>query len=832
MFSIPTRTIVLTISCLGGTLATASAQTPDPRGPIAPWVGKTRVAPGSVQAPNYSYTPPSNATPWNPQWIWVASPTSATVAHFRRSVILPPGAQVSSALAKVSADRSYRLWVNGRLVSRGPADPGHDELYFDHWSHQWLYNTVDIASYLHPGENVISAEVFTLNFIFAHSLNHPGFAFDADIKLASGQSTAFSTTSGWRAQASTAYTEGPLTALPSQPPNKTPFGGLLYDARLDDPAWRTAGFNDSSWSAAASVTSVWGPLRASQIPESMEAIYPVDSIATTTPSLTSAAPLSHPGHDLHLSGNGSFWVNFDRILSAYPSFRVTAPAGTIIDLEPLETHDGSPFRPVQITLPAGETTFEYPIFDSFSTIRVTVSNATAPVTFADISADFVSQPVAYTGSFTSSDPWLNRLWVTARWQTQICMQDHYLDSPNHQEPIGDFGDYLIEAVENDYSFNQPWLARQDIVKFAAILDNYNSVNFHTSYSLLWLQTLMEYYDHTGDVSLLQQLKPTVDRLLDHYATFAGSDGLLSEAPNYMFMDWITIGGFATHHPPAVIGTGYLTAFYYKGLEDGARLAHVTGDSAREAHYQQLRTGIHTAFNRELWDEQSGLYKDGNLNRNHQKDPNWLPEDPKDPNFVTHSPHVNALAVLYDLAPKPRQSAIMETILAPAPINVQPYFMHFVFAAEDHAGVFDRYAWAEMQQWHLNLETRTFNEDWYGGDWSHGWGGTPLIQMSARILGVTPAAPGYARVGLYPHLAGLHSAKGTVPTQRGEVTVSWTKTPDAFTLDVTLPPNTPGDLTLPATDLTNPTLMVDGLQTPASQLLTLPAGTHHIVLKTK
>lgn len=824
MLAIPSRTLLLILS--GLPLTIASAQTPDSRGPVAGWAGKTTVAPGAVQATHYHYTPPSNATPWNPQWIWAAkSAGPSSVAQFRKDFTLPAGVRVTSANARVSADRTYRLWVNGHLVSRGPADPGHDELLFDHWSHQWLYNTVNLAGYLHPGANVISAEVFTLNIVPGFSLNHPGFAFDADLTLEGGKTVSLATTEGWKVQPSHAYSEGQLTDLPG----KTPPSGLLYDATKVDPSWRDSTFNDTTWAAAEKVESVWGPLRASQIPEGMEAIYPVESISTTNPSVTSSAPLVDTGHAIRIAGNGTFWVNFDRVLSGYVSFRVAGHAGTIVDLEPLETRDGNPFRPVQVTLREGETTFEYPMFDSFSTIRVTVSHATEPIQFADIRATFVSDPVEYAGSFVSNDPWMNRLWVTARWLTQICMQDHYLDSPNHQEPIGDFGDYLIESLENDYAFNQPYLARQDMIKFAGILDNADSVNFHTSYSMLWLQMLMDYYDHTGDTALLQQLKPTVDRLLDHYATFMGKDGLLSEAPNYMFMDWVQIAGFQTHHPPAVIGTGYLTAFFYKGLEDGARLAKLTGDLARETRYRQMRTSLHTAFNRELWDEQAGLYKDGIAFHNHQSDPNWLP---KDKDIVTHSPHVNSLAVLYDLAPRDRQKSIMDTILASPPINVQPYFMHFVFAAEDHAGVFDRYAWAQMQQWQLNLETRTFNEDWYGGDWSHAWGGTPLIQMSARILGVTPSAPGYQRVAIHPHLAGLHFAKGVVPTALGDVTVSWSKTDSTFSLDFTIPDAAGADVTLPETHLADPTLTIDGKPSPSTAQLTLPGGTHHILLQAK
>jgi hypothetical protein len=51
---------------------------------------------------------------------------------------------------------------------------------------------------------------------------------------------------------------------------------------------------------------------------------------------------------------------------------------------------------------------------------------------------------------------------------------------------------------------------------------------------------------------------------------------------------------------------------------------------------------------------------------------------------------------------------------------------------------------------------------------HGFSATPTYQLSRRILGVAPAAPGFAAVALSPDLAGLDHAEGTVPTPRGDV----------------------------------------------------------------
>ena len=223
----------------------SSSQPVDPRGPIAPWVGRTLVNAEGVQAVNYKFVPPA-AAPWQPQWIWVSgAQNSGKVpigAHFRKEFTLPTGVHIASAYAKVSADRVYRLWVNGYLVSRGPADPGNDIIMSTHWSHRWLYNQVDLAPYLHAGLNVIAAEVLTASMLPSYSLGHPGFAFGADVLLANGPTVNLSTGAGWKAEAMNAYSEGPLTALAPRPPAKSSPGGLLYDARLDDPTWRSGSF--------------------------------------------------------------------------------------------------------------------------------------------------------------------------------------------------------------------------------------------------------------------------------------------------------------------------------------------------------------------------------------------------------------------------------------------------------------------------------------------------------------------------------------------------------------------------------------------------------------
>ncbi len=53
---------------------------------------------------------------------------------------------------------------------------------------------------------------------------------------------------------------------------------------------------------------------------------------------------------------------------------------------------------------------------------------------------------------------------------------------------------------------------------------------------------------------------------------------------------------------------------------------------------------------------------------------------------------------------------------------------------------------------------------------HGWAVGVLPYFVERVLGITPAAPGYARVRIRPHLGDLAWAEGCIPTPHGPITV--------------------------------------------------------------
>lgn len=405
----------------------------------------------------------------------------------------------------------------------------------------------------------------------------------------------------------------------------------------------------------------------------------------------------------------------------------------------------------------------------------------------DISINSVSYPVSYLGAFECNDLILNSTYLAGRWSNQICRQTIHLDSPTHQEGLGCTGDYLIESLMNYYTFGDPYLTRLDLQRTAYYLRQTKGKMFHTSYSLLWIQMLVDYHLYTGDDSLYNELFDVVTCLLEVFASYLGESGLMETSPNYMFMDWVPIGKYNMHHPPKNIGQGYLTAFYYQALFNGIHIAKYLGYHEVVEQYMLARASIKESF-QQLWDQERSLFCDG-LTDDHEDGINeWLP---KGDGKCYFSQHTNTLAVLYDLAPNSDRYQIMEKVINDTSLaQVQPYFMHFVLEAVHHVGLFNQYGNRIMRRWEFLLKEceSSLKEVWSGFDcdYSHAWGGTPTYQLPSKVLGVRPLLPGFEQFMVSPCLEDLNWAKGSVPTPHGIIDISIEKRNNEILLEITVP----------------------------------------------
>jgi hypothetical protein len=119
------------------------------------------------------------------------------------------------------------------------------------------------------------------------------------------------------------------------------------------------------------------------------------------------------------------------------------------------------------------------------------------------------------------------------------------------------------------------------------------------------------------------------------------------------------------------------------------------------------------------------------------------------------------------------------------VRAQPFFRYVVHDALAAAGRADLIS-TQCLDWTSALERcpTSLTETWFGGTISHGWSATPTRDLVQRVLGVTPAEPGFAVAAIQPSLGHLDWAKGSVPTPSGLLHIEVTK--DGMTVDSPIP----------------------------------------------
>ena len=186
---------------------------------------------------------------------WITHPTAPLreplVLHFRRTLTL--SAVPPSYIVRVSADNRFILYVNGRRVGDGPArgDLTH-----------WRYERFDLAPFLQPGSNLITATVWNFGVYapIAQISDRTAFLLESE---AEGD-TSTSTPTQWLVEIEPGH-----KALPRVPNGFWAYmaqgPGEELDADQYDWSWNSADAKGGAWLPAAS------PIRESVYPTTNKA---------------------------------------------------------------------------------------------------------------------------------------------------------------------------------------------------------------------------------------------------------------------------------------------------------------------------------------------------------------------------------------------------------------------------------------------------------------------------------------------------------------------------------------------------------------------------------
>jgi hypothetical protein len=216
--------------------------------------------------------------------------------------------------------------------------------------------------------------------------------------------------------------------------------------------------------------------------------------------------------------------------------------------------------------------------------------------------------------------------------------------------------------------------------------------------------------------------------------------------------------------------------YVYALRRAAEIERVLGSATEAARDDALADSLVAAVRRQAWDPGRGLFRD-------------LPDGQR------YSQQANTMALLVDAEPEGEGQALMERILSDTTLTRATYYFGFyLLEALERVGLGDRYV-EQLEPWRamlaMGLTTTPERPEPTRSD-SHAWSAHPSYGLLATVVGVRPAAPGFRRVLIAPHLGTLSRASGSVPHPSGSIDVELVRRGESgLSATVTLPPGLGG-----------------------------------------
>jgi hypothetical protein len=455
---------------------------------------------------------------------------------------------------------------------------------------------------------------------------------------------------------------------------------------------------------------------------------------------------------------------------------------------------------------------------------------------------FLGTPDTFAGYFECSNETLNQLWYDGVYTNDLATD---IFRANDTEPRDAFspglvdkivlhdgakrdrdpyvGDLAVSALTLYLSHGDPSPARNVLADLAdhqrdgdgwippASIRNYTLPLF--DYPLWWVVCSYDLVMYTADTDYLHKYYANMVKVLDvYYPNCTNADGLLEKGLG----NSVGYGDYAFLPRTGVIT--YYNALYVMALRRAAELADLHGQDGDAERWRRRAAVVGPALNEQNWDAGVGAYFDGG------PCPGGGDKTTKCP---VHAQDGNSLAILAgmgggDQSPYHILDYLSKALRRPygnafydsSALSPDDQFDQRVYAFISYFELKARFQYDSESAFEelLRLYGWMATHDPYSTFWegigpggkpyqdgftsmAHGWstGVTPLL--SNHVLGLTPLSPGFRAWKFAPcrPWGGMDWARGQVATPRGPLWVQWTLKPDGYTLEISAPAGTSGDV---------------------------------------
>jgi len=760
------------------------------------------------------------------QWpaSWIAAPDApardAGVYHFRK--ILDLTTVPSHVVVHVSADNRYLLHVNGRRVGIGPARG--DVL-------NWQYETYDLAPYLKAGANIVAATVwnFGVDAPMAQMSRRTGFLLQGNDDAA----RVWDTNQSWQAEIEAGHAVNPqaladirarfyYAAGPGERRRAADFDWQWDQVNAPAVRWKPAVALNRAHPRSISKGPGWmlSPEGWLLVPSPLPAMtyQPVPAGTVARQEGATIDPGFPARGSARIAARTTARILLDRneLTNAYPELVVSGGRGAGVRLtyaEALFDKAGAKGNRNAIDgktilglfdeyFADGESgrVFEPLWFRTWRFLQIDVTTADEPLTIDRVSAHFTGYPFTLRAAFDSDDPELRTIfdvsWRTAR----LAAHETYMDAP-YWEQLQYVGDTRVDALISLGMTGDDRLPRRAMVLFdqSRRSDGITQSRYPTAelqyippYALFFVEMVYDHWMYVGDRAFVTDRLPATRAVLDWFLAHQRAEGFLDHLPFWVHGDTGTVLEEQIQDPDGA--SGVVTMQFLGTLRRAAELEDVVGTPARASAYR-VAADRAAAAAATLWDPGHGMMADTPARRS------W-------------SHPVNILALLEGVVPPGAQAQVLRQVLAIAkhpagrsasggpggawPVDEIPsatfYFRFYLARALEAVSATDSYV-DLLQPWRTmlaeGLTTWAEHPEPSRSD-CHAWSAHPALDLLRVVAGIRPGSAGFKTVSIAPALGSLTRVTARHPHPLGDIAVSYQRTGQGLTADITLPAGVTGE----------------------------------------
>lgn len=245
-------------------------------------------------------------------------------------------------------------------------------------------------------------------------------------------------------------------------------------------------------------------------------------------------------------------------------------------------------------------------------IKITVEKAYRPIKLYGFSfRASTSADVSVLKKSNTEDALLNKIDIAATNTLRECMQTFFEDGPKRDRRLW-IGDLRLEALANYYTFKNLEIVKRCLYLFAA--GEYNTLGFLPSfvyetpyyhsgeahiadYALLYVVSVCDYFEHTGDSEVVNDLLEICKAQLDSFKAILDENMIVTNQEGWFaFVDWC----------PGLEKLIALQGVYLYTLERFSELLKAIGDEEYEKYYS-LIYDVRCASRKYLYNEKDGAF---------------------------------------------------------------------------------------------------------------------------------------------------------------------------------------------------------------------------------